>query len=392
MFCTKCGSEIADGAAFCTSCGAPAGGGQGASAPGSSTPPMNGTPPAAASAKRGGAKVGIIAAAAVVAAVLVVGLATDWFGLAGVQPKEAVEVPAAAQPAPAVPAEPEPEAPAEPEPPAPEEQAGGAQPEVGEPVKSAVEAYTWDELSRVSAKIAAAGGGEAAIEVAKRYNLCNPDGTLDGAQVKSVALSDGRELLVQIVGFAHDDRTGGGKAGITFAFAGCLASAPMNATAASAGGWEASQMRSWLEGAAMGLLPEDLASAIVPVDKLTNNVGDTDSASSVTATSDRLWLLSAAEICGPVDWYEQWDGSMAALDGVLSAEGSQYQLFRDAGVGAGATNAVLVRELGAGPATWWERTPGPVGDDGFYAVSYEGYPADFDYADLSNAVVPGFCI
>lgn len=44
-------------------------------------------------------------------------------------------------------------------------------------MKSAVEAYTWDELSRISAEIGAAGDEAAAVEVAKRYNLCTPRGS-----------------------------------------------------------------------------------------------------------------------------------------------------------------------------------------------------------------------
>ncbi len=115
-------------------------------------------------------------------------------------------------------------------------------------MKSAVEAYTWDELSRISAEIGAAGDEAAAIEVAKKYNLCTPEGKLDGTQVKSVALADGTQTTVQIVGFAHDDKTAGGKAGITFIFGDCVGEAPMNSTDTNAGGWEASQMRAYLNG------------------------------------------------------------------------------------------------------------------------------------------------
>ena len=95
-------------------------------------------------------------------------------------------------------------------------------------MKSAVEAYTWDELSQISAEIGAAGDEAAAIEVAKKYNLCTPEGKLDGTQVKSVTLADGTQTTVQIVGFAHDDKTSGGKAGITFIFGDCVGEAPMN--------------------------------------------------------------------------------------------------------------------------------------------------------------------
>ena len=55
------------------------------------------------------------------------------------------------------------------------------------------------------------------------------------------------------------------------------------------------QMRAYLNGDWRAQLPEDLDAAIVPVDKLTNNVGETQDVSAVTATSDSLWLFSVAE-------------------------------------------------------------------------------------------------
>ena len=153
--------------------------------------------------KKGGAKVGIIAAAAVVVVVLVAGFATNWFGLAGVQPKEAVDVPAASQSANDAPD-------------ADGQDAAGDQGGEAATVKSAVEAYTWDELAQISDEIGAAGDEAAAIEVAKKYNLVTADGKLDGTQVKLVTLTNNMTVPVQIVGFAHDDKTAGGKAGITF--------------------------------------------------------------------------------------------------------------------------------------------------------------------------------
>ena len=101
MFCPKCGNEVAEGPAFCGKCGAPVGGRAAAAetsgaAAGGLTPAPTGAP-GVPSPKKSGAKVGAIAAAVVVVVVLVAGFATNWFGLAGVQPKEAVDVPVASQ-------------------------------------------------------------------------------------------------------------------------------------------------------------------------------------------------------------------------------------------------------------------------------------------------------
>ena len=72
----------------------------------------------------------------------------------------------------------------------------------------------------------------------KKYNLCTPDGKLDGTQVKNVTLFDGTTTQVQIAGFAHDDKTvGSGKAGITFIFKDAVAEHSMNNSRTNAGGW-----------------------------------------------------------------------------------------------------------------------------------------------------------
>lgn len=378
MFCPKCGNEVAEGSAFCGKCGAPVGGpAAAAETPGAAAAGLKPAPmgvPGVPSPKKGGAKVGIIAAAAVVVVVLVAGFATNWFGLAGVQPKEAVDVPVASQSANDAPD-------------ADGQDAAGDQGGEAATVKSAVEAYTWDELAQISDEIGAAGDEAAAIEVAKKYNLCTPEGKLDGTQVKLVTLTNNMTVPVQIVGFAHDDKTAGGKAGITFMFGDAIAEAPMNQTDTNAGGWEASQMRAYLNGDGMALLPEDLKKVVAPVDKLTNNVGETQDVSAVTTTSDSLWLLSAAELCGSIDWY-----SDPSYNAVLNAEGFEYQLFRDTAVDSSNANDILVKNYQNSPGYWWERSPLPDYSVYFQYVGSDGNPYINVYAGGSHGVVPGFCL
>lgn len=378
MFCPKCGNEVAEGSAFCGKCGAPVGGpAAAAETPGAAAAGLKPAPmgvPGVPSPKKGGAKVGIIAAAAVVVVVLVAGFATNWFGLAGVQPKEAVDVPAASQSANDAPD-------------ADGQDAAGDQGGEAATVKSAVEAYTWDELAQISDEIGAAGDEAAAIEVAKKYNLCTPEGKLDGTQVKLVTLTNNMTVPVQIVGFAHDDKTAGGKAGITFMFGDAIAEAPMNQTDTNAGGWEASQMRAYLNGDGMALLPEDLKKVVAPVDKLTNNVGETQDVSAVTTTSDSLWLPSFAELVG-------WLPDDASSDApVFNAEGSQYKLYRDTNVvWENIENPILVKNYQNSPFIWWGRSPDPNYSVGFQYVGSGGDPSNGGGASRSNGVVPGFCL
>ncbi|BCS57285.1 hypothetical protein ADLECEL_11700 [Adlercreutzia equolifaciens subsp. celatus] len=391
MFCPKCGNEIAEGSAFCGKCGAPVGapaGGtaQAGSAQGATGAAVGGTP----APKKNGTKIGVIAAVVVVVVVLVAGFATNWFGLAGVQPKEAVEVPAASQGA--------------------DgqqdantvdgqgadigENAGDAQGDsqaAGAAVKSEVEAYTWDELSQISAEIGAAGDETAAIEVAKKYNLCTPEGKLDGTQVKSVTLADGAQTTVQIVGFAHDDKTSGGKAGITFIFGDCVGEAPMNPTETNVGGWEASQMRGYLNSNGMNLLPKDLRSVIVPVDKLTNNMGEAQDVSAVTTTSDSLWLFSLAELAGPIP-ADVWEGDYEYISAIFNAESSRYKLFSDMSVNWNDANPIIAKNYQNSSIAWWERSTNSTRVDDFLCVTSEGKPFYSVNADDSGGVVPGFCI
>jgi len=352
------------------------------------------TPPAP---KKKGVKIGIIAAAVVVVLLVVIGVATKGFGFGGVQPKEAVDVPAASQ----------------------EQSAEGQGATSGLPVKSAVEAYTWDELSQISAEIAAAGDEAAGIEVAKKYNLCTPEGKLDGTQVKSVTLTDGTQTTVQIIGFNHDDKTGGGKAGITFLFGDVLSEAPIKSGDTNAGGWESSPMRSYLAGDMLLRLPDDLKSVIVPVDKSTNNVGaakDYEKAlSSVSATSDTLWLPSLVELYGskPFEANEEFEYTNqgwfdgygydseelgmsgeeidAVLNGIIDAEGSEYSLFAQSKVVIEEGNCekeVLEKALNGEPKGWWTRSPYPAYAPKWYSVDEHGAPSEHS----GGGVVPGFCI
>ncbi len=262
----------------------------------------------------------------------------------------------------------------------------------GSSVKASVNEYTWEELSAISDEIAAAGDESAALEVAKKYNLVGEDGKLDGSQVKDVELTDGTKTQVQIAGFAHDDKAdGSGKAGITFIFTNAIGHHTMNPTKTSAGGWEESQLRSWLSVDGMNMLPSDLREQVVAVSKKTNNIGATEDESCVTATDDKLWLLSQVEIGGEfteADW--PFDGAWVV--NIYNQEGSQYQLFRDFDVAPATANAILSKTLKGSRCDWWQRSPVPSVDTQFRTTSTAGdylsrMPADGDYS-----LLPGFCL
>lgn len=263
------------------------------------------------------------------------------------------------------------------------------------------ETYTWGELSQVAHLIADAGSDEEGREVAERYGVAV-------GSVRPVSLADGTVVEARVVGLRHDSRSDGlGKAGITLMLT-PVALRPVNSTATAAGGWEASELRAWLQGEGRALLPEDLAEAVVPVAKATNNVGVSGDPSSVTVTSDELWCFSVTEVCGGVSWFSDEFGStrsaltgytdFPALDALLSSEGAQYEYFAQAGVtGASDPSGTLELAYRGAKVAWWYRTPYPYSFDGsdepyFYQVMDSGYPSSVGKADAPAGVTLGLCL
>lgn len=261
--------------------------------------------------------------------------------------------------------------------------------------------YTWPELAEVADLVAAAGSDDEAAEIAEAYNV--PVGA-----TRSLQLDDGTVVSLVVVGLRHDERAdGAGAAGLTL-MTSPIAMRPMNESGTSDGGWEASELRAWLATDGMDLLPDELASVVVPVSKLTNNVGVTSEASSATQTDDRLWLFSAAEVCGRVGWFESEYGSepnaytgyidFAPYDELLSSEGAQYAYFADAGVtdSSDPSHALQLSYAGQDVA-WWYRSAYPftyTGEDAayFYQAMSTGFPGTTGLASEPAGVVVGLCL
>lgn len=253
--------------------------------------------------------------------------------------------------------------------------------------KDSMEQYSWDELSKISGEIARCGSEEAAIEVAKKYHLVSEDGILNGNQRKSVQLSNGKRTYVQIAGFNHDEKSDGGKAGITFIFEDALGFNSMYLNSSEAAhGWIDSSAREWLSNDGMNMLPADLVEKIVSVKKLTNNVGQTTDVSSVTETTDKLWLFSAKELSGDIDWFKN-NGDNPSYDDVLNAEGTQYKAFKDA-----IDRSRLLKRYNDNLVSWWDRSQMPNSTNRFAYTNGWGLTGDSDIDTRSLYLVPGFCI
>ena len=267
-------------------------------------------------------------------------------------------------------------------------------------IRSSLDDYTWDQLQEISLKIKAAETRNEACEIAKRYHLLDADGHIPYPCTKRVKLTNGLEVGAQLVGIRHDellDETG--KAGLTFMFDAGIAERDAAAQPLSAG-WADCELREWLDGDGLKLLPNELRALIKGVKKVSNNVGAARSASCLSELPATLWLPAMVELCGNQP-PESFTEDFHYLADIYNGEGREYQLFRELKVSPYTTNETLVRQWKGKDACWWERTVSPdtSESEGTLYMNRVGHDGDvFTYATPASkpnkrtCVIPGFCI
>lgn len=235
--------------------------------------------------------------------------------------------------------------------------------------------WTLDEQKAVAEDIAAKGEASPAYAKARA--------AMDAGTKFSMKLTDGQTLEYRIIGIDHDDLAdGSGKAGLTFFTTSEGIGSRVNYNSDNFGGWEKSELRAKMNsGEIWNLMPSDFQSKVKPVRKLTNNVGggDENKDAAVTATSDRLFLLSYSEIVGTPrsDWSEwSWIGH----------EGTQYEAFKGKVMQNHSDNACL--QTGD---EWWERSVKPNGLTAFLVVTGRGDPSYPRAAGCWERVCPAWC-
>ena len=235
--------------------------------------------------------------------------------------------------------------------------------------------WTLGEQKAVAEDIAAKGEASPAYAKAKA--------AMDAGIKFSMELTDGRTLRYRIIGINHDDLVdGSGKAGLTFLTTSNSFASRVNATDTNAGGWEKSELRKEMNsGEIWNLMPVDFQSKVKAVKKLTNNVGggSANKNAAVTATSDRLFLLSYSEIVETPysDWSDySWIGQ----------EGTQYEAFKGKVMNSYSDNPAI-----ASGSYWWERSVRPDHSTFFLRVHAGGDPAISDNATVSNCVRLAWC-
>ena len=231
---------------------------------------------------------------------------------------------------------------------------------------------TLDEQEAVAEDIAAKGEASPVYAKAKA--------AMDAGTTWSVELTNGEVMTYRIIGINHDDLAdGSGKAGLTFHTTSSGISSRMNPTDTNAGGWEASELRAKMNsGEIWHLLPADFQSKVKSVRKLTNNVGGMDENAAVTATSDKLFLLSYSEIVPTSYWAES--------DPWTSSEGAQYEAFKGKVTENFSADACLASDI-----EWWQRSVPPSVSEGFLEVYFDGDMSLAEAATSCCCVCPAWC-
>ena len=143
----------------------------------------------------------------------------------------------------------------------------------------------------------------------------------------------------------------------------------MNSTSTNVGGWETSEMRTYVNNDVYNSLPSDLQSVIKTVNKV-SDVGNKDT-STLKTTEDKLFLLSAEEV-----------GYSASYQ--VNGQGTKYEIYSD--------NASRIKYNLSGSADrWWLRSTYTYATRYFFNVG-SGGGRSYDGADSTYGVAPAFCI
>ena len=233
--------------------------------------------------------------------------------------------------------------------------------------------WTLDEQEAAATDIAKNGTSSVVYAKAKA--------AMEAGTKFSAKLTNGKTLEYRIIGINHDDLAdGSGKAGLTFLTTSTTISSRMNATNTNVGGWEKSELRQKMNsGEIWNLMPSDFQSKVKAVKKLTNNVGggSENKNAAVTATTDKLFLLSYSEIVPTSYWASSYPWT--------SSEGTQYEAFKGKVTNNYSDNESL--KIGN---YWWERSVGPNGSNYFLGVGTGGDPSSGHSATYSYCVCPAF--
>ncbi len=189
---------------------------------------------------------------------------------------------------------------------------------------------------------------------------------------KSVTLTTGETIELQIAGFNHDTYSDGVTAPVTLVMKNCLnITAPMNSSDTNSGGYPASAMKTYVETNIYDKLPSDLKTIVAPVKKKCYTTYN--QASSLSEANYNVWLLAEAEVFDSV------------TQTVGSGEGTKYPIFTDDTSRSKKRNGLA--------NIWWLRSARSSHSTVFVLVNYGGSIVSISYSsENSFGVVVGLCV
>ena len=151
----------------------------------------------------------------------------------------------------------------------------------------------------------------------------------------------------------------------------------MNNVSGNSGGWANSRMRTTIIPTFKACLPSDLQAVLKTVTKYSDNTGDSsNTASSVTATTDDIFLLAEWEVFGARTYANSAEHNYQAQYVYYSAGNSKVR-YRHSATGS--------------QASWWLRSV-TTNFSGCFCVVTDSGGVDFSDDVVSYGFAPAFCV
>ena len=209
----------------------------------------------------------------------------------------------------------------------------------------------------------------------------------DGTYSTKYSIGDTKELdlgtegrqLMEIVAFDTDDKAdGSGKAKITWISKGLLNTAhrinPFKVEntegTGTLGGWEKSEMRTYLKETIKPLIPSEVRNNIVEVTKVSKAYKASDETDYQQVTSDDLWIPS----------YKEIRGYQFPSETSYESTGAAYSRFINSGS--------RIKKTSGSTQVWWTRSANNAAKFAF--INGSGDPG-FNPSNLNYYIALGFC-
>ena len=202
-------------------------------------------------------------------------------------------------------------------------------------------------------------------------------------------LSYNNTVYAFILGFNHNSSVEGGNsihfqfgktaAGVDIAFVNSYGSTStgfcMNTSNTNSGGWNNSYMRKTICPAFLAALPKAWQNIIAACTKYSDNTGGgSNTASYVTATSDKIWLLSEMEVQGTRSYANSAEANYQ----------KQYDYYRN-----GNSKVKYQHTATTSACCWWLRSVN-AGYTYYFCIVHTDGSANNNNAYNSNGFAPGF--